>query len=192
MITTAASSFASDTLRQFICTFLYSGLMSCYADGILNKLELLMKKLHFATGAIAAIAAIATASLVNTASFAAETVFPKKNRTLVVKQPDECKQWKAPLPNTQTKVEFPEDGKGLKGNAALLVRISADGTYQGLIDYLADDDAYVRAAEKSVKEWTFTPAQCNGAPVASDARVDFEFRREGGITYKSGSSSFNK
>jgi Gram-negative bacterial TonB protein C-terminal len=137
------------------------------------------------------IALIAASTLISSA-FAAETIFPKKSRTLTVKPPAECREWVAPLPLKQTAVEFPDDGKGLKGNVALLVRIGPDGGYQGLIDYLADDDAFVRAAEKSVKDWTFTPAQCNGAAVASDARVEFEFRREGGITYKTGATSFNR
>jgi outer membrane biosynthesis protein TonB len=74
----------------------------------------------------------------------------------------------------------------------LLLRIGADGSYQGLLDFVASDDAFARAAEKAVKQWTFAPAQCNGAAIASDARVDFTFRREGAITYKTGASSFSR
>ncbi len=110
-----------------------------------------------------------------------ETVFPKKSRTLAVKKPTECNQWVAPLPDKQARAEFPNEANGLKGEASLLVRIGSDGSYQGLVDFIASEDVFVRAAEKSLKEWTFTPAQCNGAPFAADARVDFQFRKEGSI-----------
>ncbi len=136
--------------------------------------------------------AVSVASVIVTTAFAAENIFPKRNRTLLVKQPAECTQWSAPLPQSQTRADYPDDARGLQGDAALLLRIGADGSYQGLIDFLASDDAYVRAAEKAVKQWTFVPAQCNGAAIASDARVDFVFRREGAITYKTGVSSFTR
>ena len=136
--------------------------------------------------------AIGLMGSVGVVSAADQTVFPKKSKTLTVKKPDECKQWAAPLPDKQTQAEFPSESAALKGDAALLVRIGSDGSYQGLIDFAASDDAFVRAAEKSVKEWTFTPAQCNGAAVASDARLDFQFKKEGSITYKTGVTSFTK
>jgi hypothetical protein len=139
---------------------------------------------------MAAIAsAFASCALVVSVSHAGtETVFPKASRTLKVVVPPQCKEWTAPLPDQRTNVAFPEDGRGLKGDAALLVRIGAKGEYLGMSDYLASDDAYMRAAESAVKDWTFKPAICNGDAIASDARIDFEFRREGGITYSSGSS----
>ncbi len=117
-----------------------------------------------------------------------ETVFPQSGKILRVMQPPECKQWQAPLPDRRTNVSFPDDAKGIKGDAALLVRIGANGEYLGMVDYLTSDDAYVKAAEAAVKEWTFKPALCNGNTVASEARIDFEFRREGGITYSSGTA----
>ncbi|TAG04679.1 MAG: hypothetical protein EAZ43_04135 [Betaproteobacteria bacterium] len=134
----------------------------------------------------------AMAALTFGAAIAAENIFPKRSRTLLVKQPVECTQWAAPLPATQSRAEYPDDARGLHGDAALLLRIGADGSYQGLLDFVASDEAYVRAAEKAVKQWTFVPAQCNGTAIASDARVDFTFRREGAITYKTGASSFSR
>jgi hypothetical protein len=136
--------------------------------------------------------AIAAVSVVGTAFAANETVFPKKNKTLAVTRPPECTQWVPPLPDKQARAEFPSESNSLKGDAALLVRIGSDGSYQGVIDFIASDDAFVRAAEKSMKEWTFTPAKCNGNVAASDARIDFEFRKEGSITYKTGTTSFSK
>jgi hypothetical protein len=117
-----------------------------------------------------------------------ETVFPKNNKILRVVPPPQCKEWVAPLPDRRTNVDFPDEAKGIKGDAALLVRISEKGEYVGVSDYLASDEAYAVAAEKAMKNWTFKPALCNGEAIASDARVDFQFRREGGITYTSGTA----
>jgi hypothetical protein len=132
--------------------------------------------------------ASAVAMIAPIAHAGTETVFPNSNRILTVVPPAQCKQWKAPLPTRQTNVAFPEDARGIKGDAALLVRIGANGEFLGVSDHLASDDAFRKAAEAAVKDWTFAPARCNGQPIASDARVDFEFRREGGITYKTGNS----
>jgi outer membrane biosynthesis protein TonB len=136
--------------------------------------------------------AIVASAVVVPAFAANETVFPKKSRTLAVKRPAECNQWVAPLPDKQARAEFPNEASSLKGEASLLVRIGSDGSYQGLVDFITTEDVFVRSAEKSLKEWTFTPAQCNGAAIASEARVDFTFRKEGSITFKTGSTSFTK
>ena len=113
-----------------------------------------------------------------------ETLFPKRSRVLTAKAPPECKQWIAPVPDRQVPAQFPKDVGASKGDVALLVRINANGTYNGLIDYSSNEEAFVRAAEASVKEWTFKPALCNGVAIASDARLDFQFRKEGGIIYR--------
>jgi hypothetical protein len=141
---------------------------------------------------IKCLVALVAIAVAGPALAANETVFPKKSRTLAIKKPVECNQWVAPLPDKQARAEFPSESNSIKGEAALLVRIGSDGSYQGLVDFIASEDAFVRAAEKSLKEWTFTPAQCNGAPMAAEARVDFEFRKEGSITYKTGNTSFSK
>jgi hypothetical protein len=144
-----------------------------------------MKKVTIAT------LLLAGAGFAASASFANETHFPSKGRTLTVKQPAECKQWRAPRPLQQTNVEFPSDLKGtLKGDAALLVRIGADGRYIQMLDGIESHSGFMKAAEDSVKDWTFTPALCNGQPITADARVDFEFRSEGTITYRADGSAF--
>jgi hypothetical protein len=140
---------------------------------------------------ILAVALFAAAGIAGSA-IAAETVFPKKTRQLTVKKPEQCQQWTPPVPDKQVRAEYPDDAKGLKGDAALLVRIGPDGSYQGLVDYLSDEETYVKAAEKSLREWTFVPAQCNGAAIASDARVDFQFRKEGAITYSNNASAIKR
>jgi hypothetical protein len=134
---------------------------------------------------------LAYATILAGGALANETHFPSKGRTLTVKQPAECKQWRAPRPERQTNVEFPSDLKGtLKGDAALLVRIGADGRFVQVIDGIESHAGFMKAAEESVKEWTFTPALCNGQAISADARVDFEFRSEGAITYRADGSAF--
>jgi hypothetical protein len=128
---------------------------------------------------------VAGALISSLANASTETVFPRANRILKPVVPAECKEWTAPLPDRKTNVEYPTEAPGLKGSAALLVRIGKSGEYLGVTDFIADHDAYVRAAATSMKDWTFKPAVCNGESMASEARVDFEFRREGGITYGS-------
>jgi hypothetical protein len=132
---------------------------------------------------------VAGAIVSSLAMASTETVFPRANRILKPVVPKECNEWTAPLPDRKTNVEYPTDAPGLKGSAALLVRIGKAGEYLGVTDFIADDDAYVRAADTAMKDWTFKPALCNGEMTASEARVDFEFRREGGITYGSGAGT---
>jgi outer membrane biosynthesis protein TonB len=126
--------------------------------------------------------------LSSVATAGTETVFPKSSKILNVVAPPQCKDWQAPLPDRRTDVVFPNEAKGINGSAALLVRIGAAGEYLGVADFLASDEAYAVAAQEAVKQWTFKPARCNGEAIASDARVDFVFRREGGITYTNSSA----
>jgi outer membrane biosynthesis protein TonB len=130
--------------------------------------------------------ALVMISAVAAQAFAAETKFPSKTRTLTAIVPPECTEWTPPLPDKQVGAEYPDELKGERGTAGLLVRISADGQFVGVVDSLATNDAFTRAAEESVKQWTFKAAKCNGRHVTADARVDFNFRSEGAISYKSG------
>lgn len=129
----------------------------------------------------------ATATLPTAAN--TETVFPRANRILKPIVPAECREWTAPLPDRKTNVEYPQEAPGIRGSAALLVKIGKAGEYLGLVDFIASDDAYVKAADSAMKSWTFRPARCNGDEIASEARVDFEFRREGGVSFQSGPST---
>ncbi len=113
-----------------------------------------------------------------------ETRFPAKSRTLTAPRPAECKDWKAPLPVKQVNVQFPVELRGvLRGDSAILVRIGTDGNYLQLIDGIESHEGLIQAADESVKQWTFKPAVCNGREVVADARLDFQFRSEGTITY---------
>jgi outer membrane biosynthesis protein TonB len=127
-----------------------------------------------------------SAALIGSSAFANETQFPSHNRTLTSLVPAECKQWTAPKTLARKDVSFPTEVNALRGDVALLVRIAADGSYQGIEDSLSSDDAFLREAENSVREWSFAPAVCNGQRQASLARVDFQFKREGSISYKTG------
>jgi hypothetical protein len=118
---------------------------------------------------------------------AAETKFPSLSRTLTALVPSECNEWKPPVPLTRKDVGFPEEMQSLRGNATLVLRIGADGSLRGFDDGLASDEAYLREAKNSVAAWTFAPAVCNGTPIDALARVDFEFRREGPVSFKTGS-----
>jgi TonB family protein len=116
----------------------------------------------------------------------AQTNFPSTNRTLSTPRPPTCQEWKAPLPERRVDVVFPSDAKGLKGEAALLVRIDAEGRFVGVVDATASEEPFGQAAEESVKQWSFQPAKCNGVAIAADSRIDFKFKRDDGITYKTG------
>jgi outer membrane biosynthesis protein TonB len=118
-----------------------------------------------------------------------ETVFPRANRILKPVVPAECREWRAPLPDRKTNVDYPQDAPGIRGSAALLVKIGKAGEYLGVVDFIASDDSYMKAADTAMKAWTFRPALCNGDEIASEARVDFEFRREGGVSFQTGPSS---
>jgi hypothetical protein len=152
------------------------------------------KQLRFATGAKQmkkqiGLAVMMVCIVMSALAYAAEeTRFPSKSRTLTAPRPAECKQWTPPKPTTQVDVEFPSDLRGvLRGDAALLVRIGTDGAYLQLVDGLESHPGFIKAAEESVRQWKFSPAVCNGREIVADARVDFQFRSEGAITY--GSSS---
>jgi hypothetical protein len=116
-----------------------------------------------------------------------ETRFPSKSRTLTSPRPAECREWKAPLPQKQVDVEFPVELRGVqRGDAAILVRIGTDGSYLQLIDGLESHEGLIKAAEESVKQWTFKPALCNGREIVADARLDFLFKSEGAVTQSYG------
>jgi hypothetical protein len=130
------------------------------------------------------VAIAACAGISGLAIAADETRFPAKSRTLATPRPAECREWKAPLPQKQVDVEFPVELRGVqRGDAAILVRIGTDGSYLQLIDGLESHEGLIKAAEESVKQWTFKPALCNGREIVADARLDFLFKSEGTVTH---------
>ncbi len=152
-----------------------------------NLDSLTSMKLRSAVFLIAGALVAATNANANT-----ETIFPKAAKILKPIVPEQCREWTSPAPVTKTDVVFPKDASGITGEAALLLKIGAAGEYLGVADFLATDDAYARAAEDAVKNWTFKPAVCNGEAMISEARVDFKFRREGGITYPTGATAVKR
>jgi outer membrane biosynthesis protein TonB len=135
---------------------------------------------------------LALLSVSSGASANTETIFPKAAKILKPIVPEHCREWNSPAPVEKKDVDYPAEARGLTGEAALLVKIGANGEYLGVSDFLATDDLYAKAAENSVQNWTFRPARCNGDAIASEARVDFRFRREGGVTYPASSSAIKR
>lgn len=123
----------------------------------------------------------------STPALADETNFPSRYRTLETSAPSECRDWVAPLPERRVKVELPRDARLRHGSAQLTFTIAPDGSYGGLVDALTNDEAFVRAAEASLKYWSFVAARCNGNPVSTQARIYFNFREESFVSYASGS-----
>ena len=133
------------------------------------------------------IVAVATSGFCTFAS-AGETNFPSRYRTLQSSAPSGCKDWTAPLPERRVNVDVPSEVRGLAGTAALTIKIDQSGRYDGLVEALANDAAFVRAAKDSLQYWTFVPARCDGVAVATEAKIYFNFRHESFVGYGAGST----
>ena len=123
-----------------------------------------------------------------TVAAADETNFPSRYRTLQSSAPGGCKDWTAPLPERRVKVDVPREVRGLAGTAALTIKIDQSGRYDGLVEALANDEAFVRAAKDSLQYWSFVPARCDGVAVATEAKIYFNFRHESFVGYGAGST----
>lgn len=132
-------------------------------------------------------AAMMAASFCAVAS-ADETNFPLRSRTLQSTAPADCNNWTAPLPERRVKVDVPGEVRGLAGTAALTIGIDQSGRYTGVIEALANDAAFVRAAKDSLQYWSFVPARCDGVAVATQAKIYFNFRHESFVGYGAGST----
>ena len=117
-----------------------------------------------------------------------ETNFPSRYRTLQSSAPDGCKDWTAPLPERRMKVDVPGEVRGLAGTAALTIKIDQSGRYDGLVEALANDAAFVKAAQDSLKFWSFVPARCDGVAVATQAKIYFNFRHQNFVGYGAGNA----
>ena len=133
------------------------------------------------------IAAVAASSFASVA-LADETNFPSRYRTLQSSAPSGCNDWTAPLPERRVKVDVPGEVRGLSGTAALTIKIDQSGRYDGLVEALANDAAFVKAAKDSLQYWSFVPARCDGVAVAAQAKIYFNFRHESFVGYGSGST----
>ena len=118
-----------------------------------------------------------------------ETNFPSRHRTLQASPPSDCKDWTAPLPERRVKVDVPGAVRGREGTAALTIKIDQSGRYDGLVEALANDAAFVSAAEDSLQYWSFVPARCDGVAVATQAKIYFNFRHESFVEYGAGSAT---
>lgn len=134
--------------------------------------------------------AIATVigSCLCTVAAADETNFPARHRTLQASAPAECADWTAPLPERRANVYVPGEVRGVPGSAALTIKIDQTGRYDGMVEALANDPAFVKAAKDSLQYWSFVPARCNGVAVAAQAKIYFNFRHERFVGFGAGST----
>ena len=138
---------------------------------------------------LAAVATVAAAAATFCALAAAdETNFPSRYRTLQSTAPTTCDEWVGPLPERRVKVEVPGEVRGVNGTAALTINIDQSGRYGGVVEALANDAAFVRAAKESLQYWSFVPARCDGVAVATTAKIYFNFRHESFVGFGSGNA----
>ena len=137
---------------------------------------------------VSAVTAAIMASSVCAVASADETNFPSRARTLQSTAPASCSNWTAPLPERRVKVDVPSEVRGRAGTAALTISIDQSGRYADVIEALANDAAFVRAAKDSLQYWTFVPARCDGVAVATEAKIYFNFRHESFVGYGAGST----
>ena len=86
------------------------------------------------------------------------------------------------------KVDVPGEVRGLAGTAALTIKIDQSGRYDGLVEALANDAAFVKAAQDSLQYWSFVPARCDGVAVATQAKIYFNFRHQNFVGYGAGNA----
>ncbi|GEM_PF-2628393 len=80
---------------------------------------------------------------------------------------------------SQPQPVYPSDARedGVEGTVLLIADIGTDGKVVGTrLDKSSGDRRLDRAAEKAVKQWTYSPALKDGVPVKSSIRVRVEFR----------------
>ncbi len=112
-----------------------------------------------------------------------ETIFPSRQRTLQSTAPTNCNEWSAPLPERRTKLDLPRESRRLEGSAVLTINIDQNGKFDGVVEALTNHAAFVQAARESLQYWSFIPALCNGVAVPTQAKIYFNFRNEGFVSY---------
>lgn len=112
-----------------------------------------------------------------------ETKFPSRHRTLETVAPAHCNSWVAPLPERRVKVTLPREARNVEGSAHLTILISPTGEFGGLVEAIANDAAFVRAATDSLQYWSFIPARCNGVAVATESKIFFNFRNDTFVSF---------
>ena len=112
-----------------------------------------------------------------------ETIFPSRQRTLQSTAPTNCNEWSAPLPERRTKLDLPRESRRLEGSAVLTINIDQTGKFDGVVEALTNQAAFVQAAKESLQYWSFIPAMCDGVAVPTQAKIYFNFRNEGFVSY---------
>ena len=129
----------------------------------------------------------ATLGVIPALAAADETNFPSRYRTLETVAPANCTDWVAPLPERRVKVTLPREARNIEGSANLTIAISPTGQFDGLVEAIANDAVFVRAATESLQYWSFIPARCNGVAVSTQSKVFFNFRNDTFVSYVTGS-----
>ena len=65
----------------------------------------------------------------------------------------------------------------------LTINIDQNGKFDGVVEALTNHAAFVQAARESLQYWSFIPALCNGVAVPTQAKIYFNFRNEGFVSY---------
>lgn len=146
-------------------------------------------KAVFRTVSASAVAGAIMLLTLSAVASADETFFPSRYLTLQSTAPANCNEWSAPLPERRVKVDLPRESRRLEGSAVLTINIDHSGKFDGVVEALTNQAAFVQAAKESLQYWSFIPAHCNGVAVSTQAKIYFNFRNGGVVSYESGSGS---
>ena len=84
-------------------------------------------------------------------------------------------------PSKQPRPAYPADARddGVEGTVVLVATVDTDGKVaEARVEKGSGDKRLDRAAEKGIRQWTYSPALRDGVPVKSSVRVRVEFRLE--------------
>ena len=107
-------------------------------------------------------------------------------------------QFKPPALDSRISVPYPEAvaNEGiLEGSVTLQLELDETGRVQDWLPVATTHEGFVRQVEPMVGNWRFRPATRDGAPVASGALVNVQFRRDSMVSMsvtQMGNAFFNK
>ncbi|EDY84300.1 hypothetical protein VDG1235_3931 [Verrucomicrobiia bacterium DG1235] len=87
----------------------------------------------------------------------------------------------------QTDVRFPATMRSIgvkEGNVSLVIAVDQNGALQDTFILKSSRNAFTKSALKSIGEWEFSPASCNGTPINSALRIDLSFRVDRKLTWQ--------
>lgn len=88
----------------------------------------------------------------------------------------------------KTDVRFPGTMRAIgvkEGHVSLVVSIDENGKLQDTFILESTRKAFTKSALKSLSEWTFAPAACDGTPIASSIRIDLNFQVDRRLAWQS-------